>query len=52
MSQRFSDRLEAFYKYWDDKVREGLVSGLSGTECMVLEIYDDWLREYENQNKK
>ena len=53
MSERFSERLEAFFKYWDDKVRRGESSRIGGIEAMMLEIYDNWLREYEaEQNKK
>ena len=53
MSERFSERLEAFFKYWDDKVRRGENSRIGRIEAMMLEIYDDWLREYEaEQNKK
>ena len=45
MSLRFSDRLEKFLSYWDGKVRRGENSEIGVLERMMLEIYDNWLRE-------
>jgi hypothetical protein len=47
MNQRYSERLQAFFDYWQAKVRKGENSDIGRIECMTLEIYDDWLRDYE-----
>ena len=44
ISRRCSDDLEAFFKYWDQRVRDGKNSPMGTVEVMMLEIYDNWLR--------
>jgi hypothetical protein len=41
MNGRYSERLRAFRAYWREK------SDIGPIECMMLEIYDDWLIDYE-----
>jgi hypothetical protein len=47
MSQRFSDRLQAFLEHWNQRVRAGQNSSMGNIEVMMLEVYDNWLRDYE-----
>ena len=51
MSERYSERLQAFLTHWAERVRHGENSPMGNVEVMMLEIYDNWLREYE-KNKQ
>ena len=40
-----SKELYDFLKYWAEKTKKGETSSLTGLEILLLEIYDQWLRD-------
>lgn len=40
-----SKQLKEFFQYFDIRVRKGFSSSLTGSELIILEMYDDFLKK-------